>query len=149
MSSTIKQIPCIMGYMKTNTGYKLIVKPKVFRFLGLIYNSAQSIYPYILIPYSLSKKIEIHDPESIAILEHEIIHFNRARSYGVLKWYLQYIFNPSFRLDEEVIAYKKQSEVLQIHKLPFDLEKYSTILSSWIYLKMVSKEKARVLLTFR
>ena len=129
--------------------YKLVVKPKYLKFLGFLYNSAQVIYPYILIPESLNTKLKESDPDSIGILEHEKVHLKRMKDLGICKWYLGYIFSRKFRLNEEVIAYKKQFKVLKKHNIDFDIEEYSKILSSWIYLKMVNEDKAKELLTFQ
>lgn len=126
--------------------HKLVVKPKYLKFLGFLYNSAQVIYPYILIPESLNTKLKESDPDSIGILEHEKVHLKRMKDLGICKWYLEYIFNRKFRLDEEVIAYKKQSKVLKKYNIDFDIDKYSKTLSSWLYLKMVNKDKAKELL---
>ena len=126
--------------------YKLIIKPKYLKFLGLIYNSAQVIYPYIIIPQHLKKKLDNSDPQSLAILEHEKVHFQRMKESGVLKWYLKYFFNKSFRLNEEVIAYKKQFEILKKYNIDFNLNQYAKILSSWTYLKMTDEKEAKRLL---
>ena len=126
--------------------YKLLVKHKYLKFLGIIYNSAQVIYPYILIPESLNTKLKELDPNSIGILEHEKVHLKRIEEIGICKWYLRYIFDRKFRLNEEIIAYKKQSEVLKKYNIDFDIDKYAKILSSQTYLKMVSEKKAKELL---
>lgn len=126
--------------------YKLLVKPKFFKFLGLIYNSAQVIYPYIIIPQSLKQKLEYSDPESISIFEHEKFHLKRMKEFGVCKWYFKYIFSPGFRLNEEILAYKKQFEILRKYNIDFNVDKYSKILSSWTYLKMVDQDTAKELL---
>lgn len=126
--------------------YKLLVKPKFFKFLGLVYNSVQVIYPYIIIPKSLNQKLKESDLESLSILEHEKTHLERMKEYGVFKWYLYYIFNKEFRLNEEVIAYKEQFEVLRKYDIEIDIDKYSNILSSKVYLKMIDKNKAKELL---
>jgi hypothetical protein len=123
--------------------YKLLIKPKFLKFLGLIYNSAQVIYPYIIIPESLNKK---SDPESLSILEHEKSHLKRMKEYGVFKWYLGYLFNKDFRLNEELYAYKRQFGFLKKYNIAFDIDKYSKILSSVIYLKMIDENKAKELL---
>ena len=126
--------------------YKILVKPKWLRFFGLLYNSSQVIFPYILIPSSLVERLSKKDPYSLSIIEHEIVHFNRMKEIGAFKWYFSYIFSLKFRLGEEVAAYRRQRFVLEGHGISFDLEKYATILSSWVYLKMISNEKARRLL---
>lgn len=126
--------------------YKLLVKPKYLKFLGILYNSSQVIYPYILIPESLNTELKASDPNSIGILEHEKVHLKRMKEIGIYKWYLGYIFNSKFRLNEEIIAYKKQLEVLKNYNIDFDIDKYAKILSSWIYLKMVNEDKAKELL---
>jgi len=126
--------------------YKLLVKPKFLKFLGLIYNSAQVIYPHIIIPQSLKQKLEDLDPESISIFEHEKFHLMRMKKLGVCQWYFKYIFSPKFRLKEEVLAYKKQFEVLRNYNIDFNEDKYSKILSSWTYLKMIDEQEAKRLL---
>lgn len=125
---------------------KLLIKPTFFKSLGLLYNSAQVIYPYIIIPKSLHNKLEKSDPESISIFEHERFHLKRMTELGICKWYLGYIFSSKFRLNEEVLAYKRQFEILKEYNIPFDIDKYSKILSSWTYLEMIDEDKAKELL---
>jgi hypothetical protein len=126
--------------------YKLLIKPKSLKFLGLLYSSAQVIYPYIFIPESINKKLKESDTETLSILEHEKTHLKRMKEYGVFKWYLHYIFNKEFRLNEEVIAYKEQFKVFKKYDIEFDIDKYANILSSKVYLKMIDENKAKELL---
>ncbi|MHC1716325.1 MAG: hypothetical protein AB9915_00290 [Candidatus Dojkabacteria bacterium] len=87
------------------------------------------------------------DKWSQCILEHELVHYERIKKIGIFKWYLLYMFNPKFRLNEEILAYRKQKRLLEEYGLAFDLDRYSETLSSWIYLRMVSKEEAKELLS--
>lgn len=125
--------------------YTLIVKPRIFKIGGVLYNSAQAIYPFIIIPgYILDN---INDINYQSILEHEATHLDRARKLGVLKWYVSYLFSAKFRLKEEAIAYRIKKKFLESNGLSFDIEVHAKILSSNIYGKIVKYEEAVRLLS--
>ena len=125
-------------------GFNLIIKPSFFRPFGPLYNSAQAIYPFIFIPSYIAKNLNL--TEYKAVLEHEIVHLNRARKKGLLIWYPLYIISGSFRLKEEVIAYLHKKIYLESQGEVFDIEKHAMILSGPIYGRMVSFEEACTLL---
>ena len=129
-----------------DSNYKLLVKPKQLHWLGILFYSAQVIYPHIIIPEFLKDKIAAGEPKSVAILVHEITHLKRIRDRGIALWYLSYIFVPKFRLAEEIFAYREEINMLEENGVDYDIDKYTEKLSSWVYLKMVSKEKAEKLL---
>lgn len=126
-------------------GYSVLTKPRILRHLGLIYNSAQAIYPFIICPGYIIN--ESNNFQYLSILEHEATHLDRAKKFGILKWYLLYIFSPKFRLKEEVIAYRVKKKFLESKGVLFDVEKQARILSSNIYGKVVKYEEAVRLLS--
>lgn len=123
------------------------IKPKTgfWKFLPKIISTktAQCIYPFIFLPEDIYKDLISPTPktQSIAILLHEKVHFERQKK-GILLWIILYIISPKFRLKEELLAFKEQIEYLKKHNLTLDLELRAERLSSWLYLWCISYEKA-------
>lgn len=126
------------------------VKPKTsfWKILPRIFSvrTAQSIYPFIFFPENiycdlLSKSPK---PQSIAILLHEKVHFERQKQQGILLWILKYLISPKFRFNEELLALKEQIRYSKKHNLTLDLETRAKELSSWLYLWCVSYEQALI-----
>jgi len=126
---------------------RFIVKPVIFKYFGIIYYSCQAIYPYILSPKYVIEGYMAKDPKFISLIEHEFVHFKRIEEVGFIKWYLLYAFNPKFRLKEELLGYKKQIKILRENNIKVDIDDFARILSSFTYLNMVSKDKAKSLLS--
>lgn len=126
---------------------KFITKPEILKPLGVIYYSCQAIYPYIFSPQFVIDGYMNGEIKYIALVEHEFIHLRRISETGAIKWYLKYLFSPRFRINEEVLAYKKQIQVLRENNQKVDIDKFAEILSSFTYLKMVTKDKAKSLLS--
>lgn len=102
---------------------------------GIGQNTATAIYPYVYLPRSIYK--DVHDthpsPYNIALVLHEQEHITRAKNYGVMRWYLRYIFSPRFRFEEELAAYVPQMAYLKRQDLAFDVKRKAKGLSSWLY----------------
>jgi len=126
---------------------KLILKPELFKFFGIIYYSCQAIYPYILSPRFVIDGYMNGEIKYIALVEHEFVHLRRISETGAIKWYLKYLFSPKFRLNEEVLAYTKQIKILRENDMKVDIDDFARILSSFTYLNMVSNDKAKSLLS--
>ena len=126
---------------------KFFVKPKFLKPLGVIYHSCQAIYPFIFSPIYVIEEYNTNNPKFVALIEHEFVHLNRVKEKGFVKWYLLYVINSKFRLNEELLAIKKQFQVLRENNLPIDIDQIARNLSSFTYLKMVSKDKAKSLLS--
>jgi len=126
---------------------KFIVKLNMLKPLGVIYHSCQALYPYILSPQYVIEGYKANNPKFIALIEHEFVHFKRIEEVGFFKWYLLYAFNPKFRLKEELLGYKKQIKMLRENNIKVDIDDFARILSSFTYLNMVSKDKAKSLLS--
>jgi hypothetical protein len=135
--------------MKEFSSYKILIKPNFLRFFGVIYHSVQAIYPFIIAPKYVTEKASTRDPNYLSIFEHEVVHLRRAKELGVLRWYLSYLLSPKFRLNEEVVAYKKKFEVLKKYGRKFDIDSHARALSGWVYGKMIGYEDAKKLLTFK
>ncbi len=98
-------------------------------------------------PQYVIEGYKANNPKFIALIEHEFVHFKRIEEVGFFKWYLLYAFNPKFRLKEELLGYKKQIKMLRENNIKVDIDDFARILSSFTYLNMVSKDKAKSLLS--
>lgn len=112
-----------------------------------MYYSCQAVFPYIISPKFVIDGYMNGEIKYIALIEHEFVHLRRISETVAIKWYLKYLFSPKFRLQEEVLAYTKQIKILRENNIKVDIDKFAEILSSFTYLKMVSKDKARSLLS--
>jgi hypothetical protein len=84
-------------------------------------------------------------------LAHEQVHLERQRKIGVDNWYGLYLDNDSFRLEEEIMAYKKEIEYIKSQNYNrqyrrFLLDKIYSDLSSYIYDLKINKDEAKRLL---
>lgn len=126
---------------------KFILKPELFKFFGIIYYSCQAIYPYILSPRFVIDGYMNGEIKYIALIEHELIHLKRIKEIGIFKWYIKYVISSKFRLREELLAYKKQIQILRKNCQVVDIDRFAKSLSSFTYLNMVSNDKAKSLLS--
>ncbi len=83
-------------------------------------------------------------PEKIV---HESVHIKRQDEIGVDLWYDMYIANPSYRLEEEVLAYKAEYKFLKKYvkdrELLFRLKRdMAHNLSSPVYGNLVGLDEA-------
>lgn len=127
------------------------VKPQLPRLLKRIFlldalftQTAQGIYPYILVPRHIydDLKSPAPNPYSLALIVHEQTHLDRQSNYGRIKWMLSYAVSSKFRFGEELEAIKAQMGFLKRHGLSFPIEATAKLLSGWLYLKPVSYETA-------
>ena len=108
-------------------------------------NVAYNVGPFIFLPKDIYKDLEKDNPkpEHIALLIHEETHRKRQKEIGFVKFGLQYIFNPKYRFNEELIATKEGMRYLKKHKRPFDFDKRASLMSGFLYLWPVSKYYAK------
>ncbi|VVA44201.1 conserved hypothetical protein [Candidatus Roizmanbacteria bacterium] len=124
------------------------IKPKIglWKFLPKIISTktAQCIYPFIFLPEDIYKDLISPTPksESVAVLLHEKVHFERQKEKGIVQWSILYIISSKFRFNEELLAFKEQIKYLKKLNLTLDLELRAKRLSSYLYLWCVSYEKA-------
>jgi len=106
--------------------------------------TAQSIYPFILIPDKIFQNLKSKSPNPnyISVLIHEETHRRRQKEIGALNFFLKYIFDSKFRLEEELIATKAAMEYLKSKGINYDFEKNAKFLSGHIYGRMISQKKA-------
>lgn len=83
---------------------------------------------------------------------HEKVHLDRQKLMGVGEWWGRYLSDDAFRLNEEVLAYRVEVEwikknVVTRNERRYLLNKIYTDLSSYVYGHIVSKDKAKKLLT--
>lgn len=115
---------------------------KYFPFIGEY--TANSIYPWILVPKDVYKNLKspIPNPYNLALLIHEQKHYERQKKMGSFWFGIKYLFSAKFRFNEELVAVKEAMKYLKKNKIPFDFDKKAKILSSYLYLWPVSKHYA-------
>ena len=132
------------------------VKPLLPKFLKripildtLFTQTAQGIYPYILVPRHIYDDLNspAPSPYSLALIIHEQTHLDRQSKYGWIQWMVSYAVSSKFRFGEELVAAKAQMRFLKRNGLTFPIEATAKLLSSWLYLKPVSYETAMKELT--
>lgn len=153
---SIPYLPCIISPVPQKTAqlpnrleYKGVKIKKVPRFLwfafnprtryALAYNSQIYVSPKV---YD-SLKNKNPDSYSIALLEHEIVHLKHKKQLGKGKHSLKYLLSPNFRLQEELAADTAMMKYLKGKGLSFSIEKRAKVLSSGLYLWMISCEEAK------
>lgn len=96
----------------------------------------------------------IYSPSSVTlsadIVEHERVHFaQQLRAGGAEEWWQRYIADPSFRLEQEIEAYRAQyatAAALPRADRRRLLARISKTLASALYGSLVTKEQARRLI---
>jgi hypothetical protein len=124
------------------------IKPKPFFWQFLPWLSAytaQAIYPNIYVSKKIYENLQTKNPKIkyLAALEHEKKHLERQRKMGLIKFGLKYLFFPSFRLQEELIAIQAGMKYFKSKGLNWDIDRSAKFLSSWLYLWMVSQKRAQ------
>ena len=134
---------------KTKMEYKGIVvreKPKIWEFIPWLSSyTAQAIYPNIYVSKAVYEDLgkKNPNPKFVAVLEHEKKHIERQKELGFIKFGIGYLFFPKFRFQEELSAIREGTKYLKKNKLTFNTERSAKYLSSWLYLWMVSYDKAK------
>lgn len=125
------------------------LKPSSFPYNLIFPNVACAVYPNIYVPLwfftdLLRGKVT---PYMEAVLAHEQTHLDRQVATGVNLWYRRYIFEPTFRLDEELVAIQAQLAILVARNAEYDYKKAAASLSSLMYGRMISNERATRILS--
>lgn len=121
-------------------------KPGFFRLIPWISNrTANALYPFIFLPREIYQNLQSENPDikHVALLIHEQTHYNRQQKIGIVKFGVQYLFSPTFRFNEELIAVQEAMRYLKRQGQVFDIDMKAKHLSSWLYLWPVSKTYAR------
>lgn len=79
------------------------------------YSMVFQITPYTV--FALDKYIYTNFPLPDHLLEHEEVHLKRQQKVGVDVWVEKYLTDEQFRLNEEVIAYRKQLDYIKDREL--------------------------------
>ena len=103
----------------------------------------------VYVKQSVWERMTAYGKEALYI--HELTHIIQQNKKGVVRWLLKYIMNKEYRLQQEVEAYANEFEFRVEHgeaetKLMYA---FSELLSSKLYLNMVTQEKASLLLRQR
>ncbi len=120
--------------------------PTFWQYLPLVNQaSGSTLYPYIFVTKHIYENLisSNPDPRYTALIKHEEIHLTRQKQIGVFKFILLYLFSPSFRLNEELLAYKVTFEELQKASLAIDEDTLSKKLSGPLYLWATSYKNAK------
>lgn len=106
--------------------------------------TASAIYPNVYV--SATTFASFHkahpDPYAVSLLLHEEEHIRRIKERGVAQWYIRYMVDRSFRLSEELAAYRVQFAYLKERNLTFNFERVARALSGWLYLWAIDYEAA-------
>lgn len=84
--------------------------------------------------------------ESVSVYVHEHTHIERQIQDGILWWHLRYIFDRGFRLDEELLAIRKEMVYRHEHKLTYNIARKAKHFSSSTYLWVLSYDKSMEIL---
>ena len=111
---------------------------------ALFTQTAQGIYPYILVPRHIYEDLSspAPNPYYLALIVHEQTHLDRQSRHGWIKWMVSYAFSATFRFREEIEAIRAQMRYLKRQGLRFPIESTAKLLSGWLYLKPVSYDTA-------
>ena len=103
---------------------------------GVGRDTSSAVYPYVFLGRSVYADAFSTNPSryTVGLILHEQEHLKRIKRYGVVKWYLHYLFSPKFRLTEELEAYAIQFAYLKHAGLTINIEKIAHFMSSWLYL---------------
>lgn len=127
-------------------GIEVKRKPFLWQFIPWLSSyTAQAISPNIYVSKEVFENLQSKtpNPRFIAALEHEKKHIERQGELGFLRFGVQYLFYPRFRFQEELIAIKETMKYLKKNGLVFDIGRSARYLSSWLYLWMISYDKAK------
>lgn len=103
---------------------------------GIGRDTGSAVYPYVFLGRSVYKDAfgPNPNPYTVGLILHEQEHLGRMKKYGVIKWYLHYVFSPKFRLHEELTAYAVQFTYIKRAGLTINIDRIAHFLSSWLYL---------------
>lgn len=103
-----------------------------------------AIYPYVWLSRKAYDNLYKSEPGpySLAVVLHEQEHLKHMKERGVLKFYLKYMFVPSFRFNEELQATKPQFAYLKAAGLTYDLKRKAKQLSGWLYFRAANYDTA-------
>ena len=121
-------------------------KPFFWQFIPWLSSyTAQAISPNIYVSKEVFENLQSKNPNPrfIAALEHEKKHVERQNKLGFIRFGIKYLFYPGFRFKEELLAIKEGMKYLKQNKLTFNINRSAKFLSSWLYLWMVSYDKAK------
>lgn len=123
----------------------VISKGSLLHHIPLIGKStAQSLGSIILVPDQIYRDLQTDNPhpKNIALLIHEETHRKRQNEMGFWTFSYKYVFNSTFRFQEELLAIKESMKYLKKQHIAYDFRKNAKFLASYIYLWPVSKEYA-------
>ncbi len=122
------------------------MKPKYWNLIPWISEqTATALYPNIYLPEKTYRDLQTAnpDPYNVARLIHEQTHIARIKKTGIAKFALSYLFDPKFRISEELIATKEGMKFIKSKKLTWDTDRSAKYLSGWLYLWPVSYSFAK------
>jgi hypothetical protein len=111
---------------------------------GLSPHSGTALYPYVYVGRRVYADLYSPHPSPylVGLIIHEQEHIKRIRAYGPRKWYLRYLLQPRFRLEEELVAYGRQFAYLKSLGFSYDLDQCARRLSGPVYLWATSRRQA-------
>lgn len=122
-------------------------KPLLYEFLKKKFKSCNwEAGVIITIGNTIYSKNPISKDEEV----HETVHVRQQQSYGVTKWWDEYVANKDFRLSQEIEAYKAQALFINENgnrkDRRFKIPRIAELLSSDLYGNLISYDEAFELL---
>ena len=96
---------------------------------------------------NLSKWLKLHpEPLFTAALKHELVHAQRQKKMGFLKWTSRYLTDKKFMWEEEQLGYYEHLIYLKRHGVRIVFESWAKNISNYLALegRMVSYKDAHV-----
>ncbi len=131
-------------------GYIMPIQSWFSRIPQLDSNVAQAVYPFIFLPPDLYSRIvetPSKDPADLSILIHERVHIDRAREVSPFLYLSRYTSDPSFRLNEELLAIEAQMRYLRSFGVMYDIKEKALQFSDETYGRMLPLEEAESVLS--
>lgn len=105
---------------------------------------AFAVWPFIFLPLAHFLRF-VRGTMTIldhSVLVHERVHLERERQMGVFRFGYKYFFNPTFRLEEELVAIEVQMRFLFAHGEVYDCERKAGQFAGSAYRKVLPYEEA-------
>jgi hypothetical protein len=119
--------------------------PSWFRFIPFFGTSlAVTVWARTYFPKVMYDDLISHHPshESMSVYIHELTHIERQTQDGLWSWHMRYIFSPQFRLEEEMLALRKEMFYRNQHRLTYNIARKAKHFSSSTYLWMLSYDRS-------
>lgn len=124
-------------------------RPPNFADIVTVFPMARS--PTIIFSYAPDIYVPSGNQLPDYLMEHEKVHVDRQKKMGVEDWWQRYLANVSFRFEEELVAHRREYQVMKSKTRTWKAEQVAlkTVakkLASPLYGRMVSTAEAMAML---